>query len=354
MRVLSPILRQVIYPALGSTGYFRAAKSGAPAVLTYHGVVPDWYEMDDDIPDGPLLKATNFRNQLRFLKKHYSVISPKQFHDWLTHKAALPPRAVLLTCDDGLQNHRTEMLPILREEEVACLFFVTATSVNDSSAMLWYVELYLVLAQSRKSSCRFQIGKTAWDGPLGNSSQRRATWVELVNQLSRYDARHRTAWLRQALVELEVDAASGLLLTDMTARMRFALMTKADLQELTESGMSIGAHTVSHPLLSKQNSVLAEYEIGESRRVLEDALGVPIWCMAYPFGHSGSATQREFDLAKSAGYECAFRNVGGPVAAGSQLFALPRIHVTPEMRLSELEAHVSGFHWKLSQSVRPA
>src|SRR6185312_1571075 len=97
MRLLSPLLRQVVSPALGSAGYFRAGNSPLPAVVTYNGVVPDSYRVDDKFPAGPLLKTTNFRNQVRALKKHYTMISPQQFLAWLKDSEALPPGAVLLT-----------------------------------------------------------------------------------------------------------------------------------------------------------------------------------------------------------------------------------------------------------------
>jgi hypothetical protein len=49
-------------------------------------------------------------------------------------------------------------------------------------------------------------------------------------------------------------------------------------------------------------------------------------------------------MAERAGFECAFMNVGGGFGAQLPKFALPRVHVTADMKLSEFEAHVSGFH----------
>jgi peptidoglycan/xylan/chitin deacetylase (PgdA/CDA1 family) len=354
MRLLSPLLRQIVYPALRNTGYFHAADSVLPAVLTYHGVLPDRYPINEGIPDGPLLTAENFRKQLRALKTYYRVISPEEFFRWLKYKEPLPARAVLLTCDDGLLNHRTEMLPILLEERVSCLFFVTGACAEASPGMLWYAELFLTLAASQKSRLRFSFKGSLWDEPLGAAGETRATWQKLLKCLSQFDADYRKQWLQQAEAELGISSVSQRCLNDSLFRRRFALMSKDDLKELVDSGMSLGAHTMSHPLLSQQGAGSGEYEICESRRVLTQAMGVPIWSMAYPFGHSESITQREPACAQSAGYDCAFLNCGGPLRVSSPLFALPRIHVTPEMRLSELEAHLSGFHWKLQQCLQPA
>jgi len=78
-----------------------------------------------------------------------------------------------------------------------------------------------------------------------------------------------------------------------------------------------------------------------------------VWALAYPFGNSAAAGDRELQLAKQAEYECAFMNVSGPLAATSK-FALPRVHVTADMSLSVFEAHASGFHENLRRRLRPS
>jgi peptidoglycan/xylan/chitin deacetylase (PgdA/CDA1 family) len=351
MRLLSPLLRQVVYPTLRSTGFFRANNSSFPAVITYHGVVPEGYNVNNDIPDGPLLKAETFRRQLRILKQNYNPISPDQFLAWIKHKELLPRRAVLVTCDDGLLNHCSDMLPILWEERMQCLFFVTAASLSEAPGMLWYVELYLSLAEAQRSRLSFSFNGELWDVPLGDRSQRRGVWLELLKRLSKYDGVSRKLWLQQAQVELGVANLSDRFLGDPRWRLRFALMGRHELCELLKARMTIGAHTLSHPLLAEQPRSYAEAEVRDSQRVLSETLGAAVWAMAYPFGYRGSAAEREFALVEAAGYECAFMNCGAQVGSDSSRFAWPRVHITAEMGLSEFEAHVSGFHSRLQRSV---
>jgi peptidoglycan/xylan/chitin deacetylase (PgdA/CDA1 family) len=125
------------------------------------------------------------------------------------------------------------------------------------------------------------------------------------------------------------------------------LMMDAELQQLSAAGMTIGAHTMSHPLLSQMPPELACREIAESRARLQAALNKPIWAFAYPFGDAQSVTPEVLTLPQQAGFELAFLNSGGGLGTSLPLFALPRIHVTSQMNLSELEAHVSGVHARL-------
>jgi hypothetical protein len=73
--------------------------------------------------------------------------------------------------------------------------------------------------------------------------------------------------------------------------------------------------------------------------------------MAYPFGDRESVTPEVVEMAKDAGYKAAFMNFGGGLGSPLPLHSLPRIHVTSEMSLAELEANVAGFYASLQRSV---
>jgi peptidoglycan/xylan/chitin deacetylase (PgdA/CDA1 family) len=353
MRLLSPILHRVIYPVLGSVGYFHSRPVAPVTVITYHGVLPAGYKSEDSFLDNTLVSEASFRSQLRLLKKHYNVISPESFLRWLGKLEELPERAVLLTCDDGLLNHLTTMVPILQQEELKCLFFVTGSSLGDTREMLWYVELYLVLMQGQVQDQPVRLQGIIVPKIPADLEQRRSLWLTLLRSLSRLDAATRSSFLA------DVAAAFGLkpswkkrYLDDPSLRDRFQLLPLPELKRLRDAGMTIGAHTLSHPVLAEQAEDLARVETEECRKRLEAALGQPVWALAYPFGDPSSVGEREFRLAAGAGYECAFVNVGGVLDRASDRFALPRIHVTAEMSLPVYEAHISGVHDALRGRLR--
>jgi peptidoglycan/xylan/chitin deacetylase (PgdA/CDA1 family) len=342
--VVSPILKRVVYPALANSGYLRRrANAGAFCILTYHGVLPAGYHSDDPQQDGCLVSAENLRAQLRLLKECYHVVSPDQVRDWLSGGEELPERAVLLTCDDGLRNAFTDMAPILREEGLSCLFFVLGESALANSRMLWFEELYLLLLAA-------PAGNYSFDSPelrveLGDRTQRRSAWWSLVRKLSGYDQTQRGRLLESFRVQFGLsDEWNTERWNNEAQRGRFSLLEVEELRQLVDQGMSIGSHTMSHPILSQQSSELAWREISESRSLLENAIGKPVWALAYPFGDPASVTARELQMAEQAGFQFAFMNIGGGFGAALPRFALPRVHVTADMSLSEFEAHLSGFH----------
>ncbi len=342
MRVVSPLLKRVVYPSLARAGIFRRTCGAGLAVLTYHGVLPRGYRPIDAAFDGNLIDSETFRRQLTLLKKNYRVISPEEFLAWCEDREKLPPRAVLLTCDDGLLNNLTDMLPVLRQEELKCLFFVTGASSGESRSTLWYEDLFLIFFYAPAGHFEISCGGFSISGELLEKEKRRAIWWNAVKLLSEVDAAARDSILLKVRTTLR--GAPSAMQNNFAQERRFGLLVRDEVRALADAGMTIGAHTLTHPMLSQCSSEIAKNEIFESRTCLESALQRPVWAMAYPFGDRESVTPQILSLAKDAGYKAAFMNTGGGLGAPLPLFSLPRIHVTAEMSLAELEANVSGFY----------
>jgi peptidoglycan/xylan/chitin deacetylase (PgdA/CDA1 family) len=353
MRLMSPILQRVVYPALRRVGYFHSRSAASVSVITYHGVLPQEYRVADPFLDNTLVSIAAFQSHLRLLKKHYNVIPPDRFQGWLRGHEELPARAVLLTCDDGLLNNLTVMLPILQQEQLQCLFFITGGSLGDSAAMLWYVELWLQLMEVRGDRPPFDWRGNIVAGIPADPAARRGCWLRLMKTLYSLDADSRAAFLREAAVLWGLDRSwKQRYFIDPLLRQRFQLLAAHEVRQLADAGMTLGAHTISHPALRGQPADLARAEIGDCKVALERCSGQHVWAIAYPFGDPASVGSREYTLAEDASYTCGFVNVGGSVGALNSRFALPRIHVTAEMSLSVYEAHISGFHGSLQSRFR--
>jgi peptidoglycan/xylan/chitin deacetylase (PgdA/CDA1 family) len=349
MRLVSPFLKRVVYPGLAKTGYLQRHAGAAPAVVTYHGILPEGYKGIDPALDGSLVTAASFRRQLHLLRTRYNLISPEQFLLWCESKQSLPPRSVLLTCDDGLKNTLSEMVPILNELELSCLFFVTGASLSEQSSILWYEELYLMFMNA-PGELKLDLREFGIDTGVTNPNRKRVNWWDLVKRFSQFDLSTRKTVIEQVRIQLGLTANwNARYLDDPSVRWRFLMLNLSELRQLSESGMCIGAHTRSHPVLSRASEDMTWSEISANRTEIERCLNRQVWALAYPFGDAASVTRRELEMAERAGFTCAFVNFGGGLGARNPLFALPRVHVTGSMRLAEFEAHVSGFHRSFRQ-----
>lgn len=78
-------------------------------------------------------------------------------------------------------------------------------------------------------------------------------------------------------------------------------------QLLNEPLCTIGAHTLTHPMLRKVDN--AYQEITDSKRILEELTGRIIKYMAYPYGRQSSISRKVTKMAQKAGYELAFGTI---------------------------------------------
>ena len=111
---------------------------------------------------------------------------------------------------------------------------------------------------------------------------------------------------------------------------RLSLMTWSAINEVAAAGCTLGAHTVTHPDLTKWPVATAEREIRECQQELEHRTGAPARSFAFPYGATGKPIQeiaaRYFDRACGTKLDY--------VTASSNDYSLPRIDAyylqTPE------------------------
>lgn len=349
MRLVSPILKRCVYPALAWTGYLRWRGGVGPAIVTYHGVLPKTYVINDRNADWNMVRAESLRQQLKLLKSHYHVVTPEQFRGWCEKGDELPRDSVLITCDDGMQNAFTEMMPILMELDLSAIFFVTEKALSASGSMLWYEELYLMLL-SAAERITLNLPVLGIDERAAGRMEKRDLWWKLIYKLSQYEPAERSRLMEAVSWQIKVSPAwKARYYDDPVCYNRFFTLDIEQTRALAAAGMCIGAHSLSHPMLSQAPDDLAWQEITASKHRVEAAIQTEVWAMAYPFGDEQSVGAREMMMVERAGYTCAFVNFGGGFGAPRNPFAMQRVHVTGEMSLAEFEAHVTGLHRSLRQ-----
>ncbi|MDD5199465.1 MAG: polysaccharide deacetylase family protein [Terrimicrobiaceae bacterium] len=91
-------------------------------------------------------------------------------------------------------------------------------------------------------------------------------------------------------------------------------MTWEQLAEMRDAGVDIACHTVSHSnLRSKQGKSEEQYhqwlenELGTSKKMLEEKLGIKVRTLAYPYGNYNDEVKK---VAMENGYEAAFTVYG--------------------------------------------
>ena len=110
------------------------------------------------------------------------------------------------------------------------------------------------------------------------------------------------------------------------------------LQDLVASGNSIGSHTVHHYNMASLNTYQQEKELRESKKALEEGLGISIRTFCYPYGGYNKSTT---SLVQQTGYSLCFTTNEGRVFYNSDHLKLKRVHVCGGICLNDFIKKVS-------------
>jgi len=274
------------------------------SILVYHRVVA---EPDPLVPDQ--VCAREFDWQLAVLGRWFTVLPLRQAAARL-RGGTLPIRAACVTFDDGYADNVTVALPILRRREVPATFFL-ATSFIDGGRM-WNDSVIETLrgAQGDTLDARC-IGLDTLS--ISTIGMRRQAIERLLAALKYLPLEERQRRVDQLAAETSSSLPSDL------------MMTAEQVRQLRASGMEIGAHTVTHPILAQLSPERAEREIRESKRRLEAITRSPVTMFAYPNGKPGRDYRQEHvGMVKRLGFEAAVSTAWGVAHAASDPHQLPR------------------------------
>ena len=275
----------------------------ALTVLAYHRVVPvesfDSYPLDLDLIS---CSPEEFDAQMRFLRENMNPVSLAQVADYVDGRGTLPPRAVAVTFDDGFRDTYDHAFRALRAHAIPATVFIT-TGYVDSAEPFWFELAAHLMMRVAPHSIRVPECPTAL--PLGPSPQERRDSVHVIHAVLKAlpDSR------RQALMaDLTREFASSI---EPAAADLSRPVTWDEVREMSAAGVDFGSHTVTHPNLAQLGDADLNYELTESRRVMERQLGREVLSVAYPFGTPSAYSERVLVAAGNAGYRIGMSYVPG-------------------------------------------
>lgn len=100
-----------------------------------------------------------------------------------------------------------------------------------------------------------------------------------------------------------------------------SMLSWGEIREMQQGGIAFGAHTLTHPDLTRLSMEQATIEIVQSKEIIEDALSTPVTSFAYPFGYFDQRSQAIVQQY----FTCACSVQLGFITLQSDCYALERI-----------------------------
>lgn len=289
------------------TAFSLASPAGREArlsILIFHRVLA---EPDPLFPDEP--DATRFDQILKWATAWFNVLPLDEAARCL-REGSLPARAAAITFDDGYADNYTQALPILQRHGVSATFFV-ASGFLDGGRM-WNDTVIEALRNTTLS-----VLDTGLDGlrelSLGDIDAKRHAMHRLLAAVKHMQPDERLETVERIASHCAVTLPDDL------------MMSSAQLRALRASGMIIGAHTVSHPILAVTSLEQAREEIESGKAHLEQLLGEPVRLFAYPNGKPGSDYRPvHVNMVRELGFEAAVSTHWGANTRDSDPYQLLR------------------------------
>jgi len=269
----------------------------------YHGVPPEG--------------AQTLAAQLRYLARNFKVVSLETLVNRLANDGHPIANEIVLTFDDGLRNNLTVVYPILRELNIPATFFVCPALIEDGG-WLWNHEVRCRL-QKLPAPALAELRMKLLSA--GTSVDGIVEWMKTLRLSRRHQCE---ALVRQATPDFRPTPGQ---------QASFDIMNWDDVLSLDRRLITVGSHTMSHPILTTLSDQEIELELLESRCRLEERLQRPVDFFCYP---NGSYDKRVYQAVRKA-YRAAVTTESGMVD-GRENFDLHRLPRIPSAESAALTA----------------
>jgi peptidoglycan/xylan/chitin deacetylase (PgdA/CDA1 family) len=235
-------------------GQTRAMEEGEDAIFLCHGT--------------PHRSAARLERQLRYLRRVFTLVPLAELAAPISAECApARRRRAAITFDDGLHSNVRVAYPILRTLGIPATFFVCPGLIEERR-WLWTHEARRRL-QFAGPQLRHELARE-----LGTSAE----VDEFVQWMKQLDFPRRTR------VEAMLRYATAAFVASEPDREAFDLAGWDELRLLDPSIVTVGSHTMTHPVLPSMSAGEIEAELSESRRMIEAKLARPADFFSYPDG----------------------------------------------------------------------
>lgn len=255
-----------------------------------------------------------FKQQVGFLVRNYAVMDLAEIVRRLDDGQAIPRNAVALTFDDGYRDNYELAFPILESFQIPATVFLTTGFVN-REGLLWNDKISYAVKHTRKKCLTFGCQDTV-HFPLHTVGERLVATRTILFQLLHDPHAWKLALTDALLKDLDVHDFGDLW---------DSMLTWDQIRRMKAKGIRFGAHTVTHPILSRLPLEEARREILESKEAIEAELNEPVELFAFPVGRPADFNSHLKKTVRELGFRAAVTTIFGTNTGETDRFQLRRV-----------------------------
>jgi len=279
---LKSLARRSLYETGALAAWHRWRRDDTLTVALFHRVLPDgdsrWRRTDPSIT----LSADGFRDGLSFLRRHYEIVALDDVLANRRQRRPLPPRALLITFDDGWADSLEVAAPILEEFGLPAALFAASDAIQDQDSAWWQAgAAHLV----RSGGAPDRLVQAAQDGDE----------LAFLDRLYRMSVTERRQVLAAAMSPERGRCGKR------------EMLSCQDLRSWRARGFAVAAHGAAHMPLTALSEAEVKRDLEKSRGDLARLLGAdaaaPEAALAFPHGRYDDSV---IQIARDSGFEVLF------------------------------------------------
>lgn len=250
-------------------------------------------------------------------QRDYTFISLDSLYN-LLHNNVRSTKNIVITLDDGYVDNYTHAYQIFKKYNVPFTVYVP-TSFPDYTAVIWWYIIEDLIIQNEtitlSNGCIYHC-KTM--------DEKNIVFMELVRKIKSLPARNFKMSFRQLFRNYTIDERK---------KVKELSLSWKQIKEMAEDPLvTIGAHTVNHPVLKLLPQRYIRKEILNSKCIIESQIHKEVLHFSYPFGTRNEVGSREFRIVKNLGFVTVTTTRFGNIYRKhkNHTEALPRIMLTED------------------------
>lgn len=287
------------------------------AILMYHRVSPkiDPWSLSS-------LSPQSFETQIKYFSSNYKILSLNRLIEYIVHGEPFPEKAVVMTFDDGYKDNYRYAYPILNRYNIPATIFLTTGHIGTGNLFWWDKVSYIIQQTSLDEINLNEFGSFSLRSEKEKSRAKSALFEGLK----------KLPWEKKDLLIDELLVISGEEIPDDLGEK--LILSWEDIKEMSCNGITFGAHTVNHPILTNLPLDQAKLEIIQSKMDIEKNLGHRVNAFSYPHG---AFSPDVAELVRTSGFECAVTvSPCRPINLNDSLYELGRIIIEEDFSKSKV------------------
>lgn len=283
-------------------------------ILTYHRVTD--MEISSIKSSLPYLFVTKrmFEDQLKFIKKHYTIITFETLYDILIGGENIPKNSLIITFDDGYEDNYQQAFPSQKKLNVPAVFFLTANKVgNKDSFVYWWDRAYYLFSHYRQwYSVKLHSAIDEEIQSLINRFKRNPS--SMFSFINTWDTNKIESLLDT--IESKYDFSSESIFSENR-------ILRWDQIRMMGESFELGSHGSNHTNLVALEKEQMLREIRGSSEIIKNMTGRRVFAFSYPYGNYNEEIRK---MVSEAGYEFAVTTKTG-INSLKDRYALKRINI---------------------------